>query len=208
MKTITIDLKLLQASAAFASTEATHYYLNGVLLHVVEDVGVYYVATDCHRMIVSYRGADDAKPTFSAQIIVPIENCKFKIGKRDAEDATLILNENGSCTVERLDGTASIFKPIDGTFPDWRRVLPDPNAKAGLAHFNFDHAASFRKFSQTMGFGETFIVQRPGEPMPVVFGDGKTQSFGVLMPMRGGPAMAWQLPVWINPAAKAESKAA
>ncbi|MBX4941138.1 DNA polymerase III subunit beta [Rhizobium binae] len=117
-----VDLAALFAPTAFAiSTEETRYYLNGIFLHLHEDGDQYLraAATDGHRLSrhqVAYPGEDAFKG-----VIVPRK--------------TVGLVPKGTVTVSvgeaKIQITAGDFvitsKLIDGTFPDYERVIPRAN---------------------------------------------------------------------------------
>ncbi len=113
------------------STEETRYYLNGIHMHAVEDGGfLRAVATDGHRLARVEtplpEGAAGMPP-----IIVP--------RKTVAEIRKLIDDVDADQTVEVALSNARIrFKVgravlrsrlIDGTFPDYERVIPSGNDK-------------------------------------------------------------------------------
>jgi len=214
-KTAIINMRLLAATALMVSTEETRPYLRGVLLEVTH-AGVYYVATDGHRIVVSWRGPDDAqsrdwiKPEF---IIIPTDECKrAKIKRGSSEDGTLTLNDDGTVTIQH-DITWT-FKPIDGTYPDWRRVIPreqDKDELACAAHFNPAYLQSFQTFADKLEFGKVVLNQRDGSsPMPVTFsaheGGDAGKSFGIIMPLRGSTPR-WIAPDWLNYNAPGEATA-
>jgi DNA polymerase-3 subunit beta len=114
-----IDLSSLFAPVSFAiSTEETRYYLNGIFLHVI-DGNVVAVATDGHRLA---RNRGPEVPAFEG-VIVPRK--------------TVGLLPKGTVSVSvssqkiRIDaGDFSLTsKLIDGTFPDYQRVIPTQNDK-------------------------------------------------------------------------------
>lgn len=119
---------------AFAmSTEETRYYLNGVYLHNV-DGALVGVSTDGHRLAKSVvDGAGDVSP-----IIVP---------RKTVTELRKLLAEGGDVTLDtsatKLRVTCGDFvlvsKVIDGTFPDYTRVIP----KEGGRIANID-AKAFR----------------------------------------------------------------
>jgi DNA polymerase III subunit beta len=112
-----LDLAALVKPVRFAiSNEETRYYLNGVYF-VSADNGSVAVATDGHRLS-RHRGP--ALPAFEG-VIIP----KKTVG----------LLPQGVCQVSvsanriRIagDGVVMVSKLIDGTFPDYERVIPTGN---------------------------------------------------------------------------------
>ena len=113
------------------STEETRYYLNGIYFHSVEDDGelvLRAVATDGHRLARAQIDApvgSDGMPG----IIIP--------RKAVGEIQRLLEDPDGSVTVElsdtkirlTLDSLVLTSKLIDGTFPDYNRVIPAGNDK-------------------------------------------------------------------------------
>lgn len=126
------ELKRLVDKARFAiSTEETRYYLNGIYLHVANGDGgstLRAVATDGHRLAQVEQDVPDGA-TGMPGIIVP--------RKTVAEVRKLIDEIEGSVTIALSDtkirfsfGSAVVTsKLIDGTFPDYSRVIPVGNDK-------------------------------------------------------------------------------
>ncbi len=121
-------LKQLIDKTRFAiSTEETRYYLNGIFFHVQDDV-LKAAATDGHRLarvtIARPEGADGMP-----DIIVP-RKCVAELRKLldEAEEAVSI---SLSPTKIRFGLGSAILtsKLIDGTFPDYNRVIPTANDK-------------------------------------------------------------------------------
>jgi DNA polymerase-3 subunit beta len=126
------DLKKLIDKTQFAiSTEETRYYLNGIYIHTTEVDGhvmLRAVATDGHRLA----RVEIPAPSGSAGmpgVIVP--------RKAVAEVQKLVEDVNAEVVVE-LSTTKIRFtfgdvvltsKLIDGTFPDYARVIPTNNDK-------------------------------------------------------------------------------
>lgn len=120
------------ASTEFAiSTEETRYYLNGVHFHTMEDDGapvLRAVATDGHRLARLQIAAPEGAAGMPA-IIVP--------RKTVGEIARLAKDHKGDVGIElsatkiRLTAGATTLtsKLIDGTFPDYQRILPTGNDK-------------------------------------------------------------------------------
>jgi DNA polymerase-3 subunit beta len=125
------DLKRLIDKTQFAiSTEETRYYLNGIYLHVVDEKAARLraVATDGHRLAQ----VDLVAPKGSAGmpgIIVP--------RKTVAEVQRLLEDAGEEVEIEispakirfSLGSVVLTSKLIDGTFPDYGRVIPVGNDK-------------------------------------------------------------------------------
>lgn len=113
------DLSELFAPCQFAmSTEETRYYLNGVYLHVL-DGKLVAVATDGHRLA---RHIGPASADF-AGIIIPRKT--VGILPKGA-----IMVRLSSTKIQFVAGdTVITSKLIDGTFPDYQRVIPSGNDK-------------------------------------------------------------------------------
>jgi hypothetical protein len=196
-----INLNALKAVSLFTSKEATRYYLQGVNIEFYPDCTI-YTATDGHRLFV-YRDVlpgDHEPNTLSGSVIIPLAHCApFKATARDLARQPFARIEGepfdvskGAATSFKLtwQGTAIEFKPIDGTFPDWRRVLP-PRDVASLEAppaeicFNFDYLASFAKAGAIVdGVKPSLIPNGDGGPAWISFGH-HVPCFGVIMPMRG-----------------------
>ncbi len=126
------DFKTLIDRTQFAiSTEETRYYLNGIYFHCVEDEGnmmLRAVATDGHRLAQAQTAAPDGCEGMPG-IIVP--------RKAVGEVQKLLDDPDASVTVELSDtkirftvgNVILTSKLIDGTFPDYNRVIPAGNDK-------------------------------------------------------------------------------
>jgi DNA polymerase-3 subunit beta len=132
---ITVDtndlIRLIDKTRFAISTEETRYYLNGLYLHTVGD-GVRSqlraVATDGHRLalaeMIAPEGAQGAPG-----VIVPRKTVQE--ARRLLEDAGETVDLQLSAAKVRFEfGRASLTsKVIDGSFPDYMRVIPRDNDK-------------------------------------------------------------------------------
>lgn len=117
-----VDLAALVAPTQFAiSTEETRFYLNGVYFHTAEG-RLAAVATDGHRLSRHY---GDPRDHFDGVIlprklvsILPKGSVRVSLSRTKARIAT--------------DDTTITSKLIDGTFPDYQRVIPTGNDKIVL----------------------------------------------------------------------------
>ncbi|QFU14721.1 DNA polymerase III subunit beta [Microvirga thermotolerans] len=126
------DLKRLIEKTQFAiSTEETRYYLNGIFLHTLDVSGapvLRAVATDGHRLARVEMPAPKGSEGMPG-VIVP--------RKAVAEIVKLVEDGSENVTVElssakirlTFDGVVLTSKLIDGTFPDYQRVIPSANDK-------------------------------------------------------------------------------
>ena len=125
-------LRRLIAKTRFAvSTEETRYYLNGVYLHATEADGapvLRAVATDGHRLA----RVDTPLPEGAGAlpgVIVPrkVINELHRLIE-DVDDPVSVAVSESKIRVE-FGRTVLLSKLIDGTFPDYERVIPDANDK-------------------------------------------------------------------------------
>src|SRR5579862_2249980 len=126
------DLKRLIDRTRFAiSTEETRYYLNGIYLHAAKSDGVAMlraVATDGHRLARMELPLPEGAAGMPG-VIVP-RKCVMELRKlldEVTEDVTVSLSETKIRFV--LGDTVLTSKLIDGTFPDYDRVIPTGNDK-------------------------------------------------------------------------------
>ncbi len=109
------------------STEETRYYLNGIFMHVTDDV-LKAAATDGHRLarvtIARPEGAQGMP-----DIIVP-RKCIGELRKLlDEVEGSVAVSLSASKIRFTLGHAVLTSKLIDGTFPDYNRVIPTGNDK-------------------------------------------------------------------------------
>lgn len=121
--------RLIEATQFAISTEETRYYLNGIYLHTAEQDGqivLRAVATDGHRLARVEMAAPDGAEGI-AGIIIP----RKTVGEvqKLAEDPDLMVTVEVSDSKIRLTIGSVVLtsKLIDGTFPDYQRVIPTGN---------------------------------------------------------------------------------
>ncbi len=121
-------LKQIIDKTRFAiSTEETRYYLNGIFLHVADDT-LKAAATDGHRLArVTVARPDGAEAM--PDVIVP-RKCVAELRKLlDEVDGSVGVSLSGSKIRFDLGAAILTSKLIDGTFPDYSRVIPTGNDK-------------------------------------------------------------------------------
>jgi len=126
------DLKKLIEKTQFAiSNEETRYYLNGIFIHTLDVNGktmLRAVATDGHRL-ARVEIASPAGAAGMPGIILP-KKAVAEIQKL-IEDVTAEISVELSTTKARFSFGSVVLtsKLIDGTFPDYSRVIPANNEK-------------------------------------------------------------------------------
>lgn len=124
-------LAMLEKTRFAVSTEETRYYLNGIYLHTLElDGGAVMraVATDGHRLarieLTQPNGAGGMPG-----IIVPRKTVGEvkKIVAESEQDVDVSVSDTKIRFL--CNGITVISKLIDGTFPDYERVVPQANDK-------------------------------------------------------------------------------
>ena len=158
--------RLIEKTRFAISTEETRYYLNGIYLHRAETDGAQMlraVATDGHRL---------------AQVEVPLpEGANGMPGviiprKTVQELHRLVENSTDKVQIELSDSKIRIItghvvltsKLIDGTFPEYERVIPQQNDKV--------MQASKSEFTSAVDRVST-ISSEKGRAVKLNIGDGK-----------------------------------
>jgi len=205
MLKVTLSIRALRAVLVAVSTEETRYYLNGINLEFTPD-GVVMAATDGHRMIVLRQAyGEHAATAAHASVIVPRDLvAKLKIKLKTLDTTTLTIGDDGRLLFEHA-GESFGGSRVDGSFPDYRRVVPkDLDGKP--AQYDPIYLADFAKARKELGGDRTtspIVRYNGGSPAVVDFAYGTGfQAIGVLMPIRdrtettyytwaSAPAAAW-----------------
>ena len=116
------------------STEETRYYLNGIFLHVSTEDGpvLKAAATDGHRL-ARYTLPMPAGAEGMPDVIVPRKAvAELRKLLEEAQDGQVRIDPSPSkirFTIGGDGGVVLTSKLIDGTFPDYSRVIPTGNDK-------------------------------------------------------------------------------
>ena len=126
------DLRRLLDKTRFAiSTEETRYYLNGIYLHVAgegKQKMLRAVATDGHRLAqveLDLPKSAEAMPG----VIVPRKTVHELHRLLEASSGNVSVSVNESKVRFVAGSVTLVSKLIDGTFPDYARVIPQNNDK-------------------------------------------------------------------------------
>ena len=123
--------QLIDRTRFAISTEETRYYLNGIFLHV-SDEELKAAATDGHRLAKFTLARPDGAEGMP-DVIVP-RKCVAELRKllEEALDTNVLIDLSASkvrFTLGGENGVVLTSKLIDGTFPDYTRVIPTGNDK-------------------------------------------------------------------------------
>ena len=123
--------RLFDKSKFAISTEETRYYLNGVYMHVADAEGgktLRCVATDGHRL-----ARIDADLPAGAEemtgVIVPRKTVGELRKLLDDDDASIAVSVSETKVRFATPQVTLTSKVIDGTFPDYTRVIPSGNTR-------------------------------------------------------------------------------
>lgn len=217
MQTIAFRAEYLTICAPCVSSEETRYYLKGVALS-----GWRAAATDGHVLIVARLDADPQAVAIEPAeespkpIVLPISRDLLKHCREARKDSypryVVVARGEGLRVTVRIVlasvATAAIAAAqsgdavytwettlIDGSFPDYTRVLPRAETIPPVAPaFNL---ALLAKFEAAAGSSGARIVPT-ADDLPALVTFARSDVFGVLMPMRNDDAARPALPPnWI-----------
>lgn len=186
------------------SNEDTRYYLRGVFVKPAPSgKGVIMCATDGARMVVAWDCAGFiSEPAILDADKSVLAHCKATkaghavIAKDEADSIARVIQVDSDGDEMATLG-AGVITVVDGTFPDFDRVIPREFGEHAGKAYNAAFLSDFGKIAKKLS-GDT--IRKPairvrhgkgdGSPDLVTFGD--LPGFGVIMPMRwhGGDDLA------------------
>lgn len=203
---IAVPTAFIDAALCAVSKEETRYYLKGVFI----DARGFIAATNGHMAFAAR--CNDA---FKLQGVQP-EHCTDALGGVIVPDTALVQankaagRAKGLCYVFERDaqglwwilyGNARVhFEPVDGTFPDWTRIVPTAPDTLTPAHYQPQYISKLGDMAKALRDGKKdaasqFRIHQAGEnPALVTFPrqvdsikdtpGPRTDCLAVLMPMR------------------------
>ncbi len=124
-------IRLIDKTRFAISTEETRYYLNGLYLHVVVEDGeprLRAVATDGHRLALAEMPAPEGSAG-SPGVIIPRKTIQEVRRLLDDAGETIEMQVSPQKVKFQFGLAALTSKVIDGSFPDYVRVIPKDNQK-------------------------------------------------------------------------------
>ncbi len=195
---ITIDHSIIKALLICAAKHDVRYYLKGVCVDARANGDVVLVATDGHRLLAYPVAVDNIEALAPGEYIIPREALEAvkpaKAGRitlpiyidivtapnqPDPERVGVTIKGKTSITI--TGATSSVTAPIDGKYPDWRRIVP-ASTSGEIAQFNADYVSGFGDVCKLLGgsYGP-YINHNGGAPAVITNLPG---ALGILMPLR------------------------
>ena len=194
----TIPRELLAAVALAASTEDTRYYLQGVFVEIGLK-SVTLTATNGHILLTARHAPNNANNDPASPIIIPSATIALAL-KDKATTIDLFIDGNAF----KLGNIS--FTPIDGTFPDYRRVIPKAVPETRSIEgvwFNSLYLATMAKAAKLIGApsspygGNGYNIYPDKGNAALVRFNGAENIVGVVMPLRA-PVSGFTLPDWVH----------
>ncbi len=118
--------KLISRTKFSISPEESRHNLNGIYLHKEEDI-LKAASTDGHRLSVS---SIPLKAKESIQGVIIARKTVFEIKKLlDVFEGDVVVTFNANQIQFEFENITFISKLIDGTFPDYKRVIPNSDGE-------------------------------------------------------------------------------
>jgi hypothetical protein len=204
---LSISAEYARLIQPFISTEETRYYLTGFYVEPHHHKGCLIVATNGHAMGIFHDvdGACSApgiirlnKPT----LLACLHEKRPRAGTPALKELSLVVRGSNAFVYRFANsgkGTRRLIAMqddavIDGTFPDWRALIPAAGGQSEPASFNAELLRRFSHLREGDKARSVITVMATGPETPAIVITGRKDFFGVVMPIRG-PDMVY--PVWI-----------
>ena len=195
---ITLDHSVIKALLICAARHDVRYYLKGVCVDARVDGTVVFVATDGHRLLAYPVAVDNIEALAPGEYIIPREALEAvkpaKAGRTtmpihinivtapdapDPERAGVTIKGKTSITI--TGATSAVTAPIDGKYPDWRRIVP-ASTSGEIAQFNADYVSGFGDVCKLLGGKYGPFINHNGGACAVV--TNLPGALGLIMPLR------------------------
>jgi DNA polymerase-3 subunit beta len=195
---IIVEHSVIKSLLICVAKQDVRYYLKGVAVDARANGDVVLVATDGHRMLAYPVAVDNIEALAPGEYIIPREALEAvkpaKVGRTtmpiqidiitapDTPDPERVgVTIKGKTTITVTGVTSAVTAPIDGTYPNWRRIVP-ASTSGEIAQFNADYVASFGDICKLLGGKYGPYINYNGTGAAIVTNLGA--AFGVLMPLR------------------------
>lgn len=202
MNTLYININLLKSHLLIIPKKEVRYYLGGLLVEIKGDQ-VRYVSTDVHRLLASNGAHCDNVIGCDQSVIIPRDSIeKILKLKGPYTQATITIDDQKNVLLS-CNGLGLTCKPIDGIFPDWRRVIPKPVKEVKAAQYNADFLLDFQKIAillQGKKDANAYITQVENDAALVRLCR-SNHTIGVIMPIRSNTykdELFMSAPSWVH----------
>jgi DNA polymerase III sliding clamp (beta) subunit (PCNA family) len=179
-----VDLKVLKALLPLAPKSDIRRCLNGVYVKF-EATKTIYVATNGH-VLGEYTENEGANNPEDYSLVIPYDTIDgIKLPKYVTSIGALHVEEGRARLVHPGAGLDVGFTPIDGTYPDYKRVMPTGEPSGKVAQFNVEYLYAFGKVNKALGAKNPYSVRvhHNGQDAARVALVG-TKFLGIIMPVR------------------------
>lgn len=194
MQTVNLSTRALKAVSRFAPKSEVRYYLVGVKVEYAADRTI-LIATDGHRLAAHRHVCANAIGD-PGELIVPLPAVAAAVKMAGKSPEMLLeIPADGQPRFVCAGGSLG-FAPVDGRYPDWRRVMPVdlPSGPVAPVQINADYLGAFgdiaRDLSRKPSDVRFFHAAPPKDPTrpagmhaSMVRIDGAEDFVGVVMPM-------------------------
>lgn len=186
MLKIALSKSQIRAVLRFAAKNDIRYCLNGINVECHRTVA-YLVATNGHFLGIC-RVERDSDDCGTGSFILPREVLeKIKPTGKWAADLVTVTVEGDHFTIaDAIAGTETRGAVVDGTFPDWRRVVPD-KVSGESAQYSAEYLAAMAKAAGDLGYkgaGNGYAIGQNGQASAIVEFQSSPHFLGVIMPIR------------------------
>jgi DNA polymerase-3 subunit beta len=195
---ITIDHSIIKTLLICAAKHDVRYYLNGVCVDARANGDVVLVATDGHRLLAYPVAVDNIEALAPGEYIIPREALEAvkpaKAGRivlpihidivtaPDTPDPERVgVTIKGKTTITVTGATSAVTAPIDGQYPNWRRIVP-ASTSGEIAQFNADYVSGFGDVCKLLGGSYGPYINHNGGACAVV--TNLPGALGLIMPLR------------------------
>lgn len=183
---IKVNADLFRLTHEFITKDKHRYYLQGVHIEPHPTKGVLMVATDGHTMLVAHdpEGICSGENQIIALPKLVLSQCKTpkretsnRILHHDGQNVKIIQDDNLVLTTPN--------QPIDGTFPDWRRVVGNPTSDGHTTNFNTKELDRFGAVAQHLTGRRDIHIRSWGSGTSYIGFHDTSQAFGMIIsPLR------------------------
>lgn len=183
---LTLNKSHLRAAMHCAAKKDVRYYLVGVYLECAINGDLHIVGCDGHILFAGLVPAPYVKWTDVPQVgpwsmIIPLDTVKNALKANKSEIIDLVVMPDGRYMIG-----STVFNPIDGVYPDWRRVAKWPDAQPEPGQYNPDLLVQVNSAVKEWfdgGSKWTGHLHQFGTSSAVYTGDNMT-GFAIIMPYR------------------------